>query len=115
MIYTSYFGNIKALDTAHIKTISIARWSPRWYDGATMLEVAPTPNMIHKLDTETYLKRYAEIVAKLDANEILKKIENIANGQNVALLCYEKPNEFCHRHLLAAWLNKLTGTNIKEF
>ena len=23
-----------------------------------------------------------------------------------ALVCYEKPSDFCHRHLVADWLNK---------
>lgn len=28
---------------------------------------------------------------------------------HVALLCYEKPKDFCHRHLFAAWLNRTEG------
>lgn len=25
---------------------------------------------------------------------------------HIALLCYEKPDDFCHRHLVADWLRK---------
>jgi hypothetical protein len=25
---------------------------------------------------------------------------------DIILLCYEKPNEFCHRHLVANWLSE---------
>lgn len=25
---------------------------------------------------------------------------------HIALICYEKPSDFCHRHLVADWLNK---------
>ena len=28
------------------------------------------------------------------------------NGKDIALICYEKPSDFCHRHLVAEWLNK---------
>lgn len=24
----------------------------------------------------------------------------------IALICYEKPSDFCHRHLVAEWLNQ---------
>ena len=28
-------------------------------------------------------------------------------GENdIALICYEKPSDFCHRHLVAEWLNQ---------
>ena len=30
------------------------------------------------------------------------------NNKNfdIVLLCYEKPDEFCHRHLVAEWFNR---------
>ena len=34
--------------------------------------------------------------------------------KDVALVCYEKPSDFCHRHLVADWLNK-NGFECKEF
>ena len=30
-------------------------------------------------------------------------------------MCYEKPGDFCHRHLLADFLNENLGLDIKEF
>lgn len=32
-------------------------------------------------------------------------IEDIAEGQDVALVCFEAPGCFCHRHILADYLN----------
>ena len=32
----------------------------------------------------------------------------------IALVCYEKPSDFCHRHLVADWFNK-NGIECKEF
>jgi uncharacterized protein (DUF488 family) len=33
---------------------------------------------------------------------------------NIALVCYEKPTDFCHRHLVADWL-KEHGYECEEF
>ena len=45
----------------------------------------------------------------------LTNIERLANGKDVALCCYEKPGDFCHRHLVAKWMNEKLGVQIEEF
>ena len=37
------------------------------------------------------------------------------NNENfhIALICYEKPSEFCHRHLVADWLKEY-GIEVEE-
>lgn len=37
----------------------------------------------------------------LNPNDILKEL-----GEDAVLLCYEKPGDFCHRHLVSQWLNE---------
>lgn len=115
-IYTSYFGNLKALHKAGVMPIGIARWKPRFYEGVNMFSVAPTRYMLSDdCEREEYLELYDEILRKRGAQSILGEICTIAQGRNVALLCYEKPGDFCHRHLLADFLNKELGLNIREF
>jgi uncharacterized protein YeaO (DUF488 family) len=115
-IYTSYFGNLKALHKAGVMPIGIARWKPRFYEGVNMFSVAPTRYMLSDdCEHEEYLELYDEILRKRGAQSILGEICTIAQGRNVALLCYEKPGDFCHRHLLADFLNKELGLNIREF
>lgn len=114
-IFTSYFGNLKALGSAGIMPISIARYSPKWYQGAKFPGVAPTSYMLSgACSHEEYLKKYAEILDKLDASAIIRNIENFSGGRDVALCCYEKPGDFCHRHLLSEWLRK-NGFDVKEW
>ena len=47
---------------------------------------------------------------------MVKDLENILSRHpectEIALVCYEKPEDFCHRHILAAWLEEY---NIKEW
>ena len=39
----------------------------------------------------------------------------MSDNRDIALLCFEKPSDFCHRHLVASWLNETMHLNIKEF
>lgn len=81
-----------------------------------MFSVAPTRYMLSDdCGQEEYVKLYDGILRRLGAQNILNEINSIARGRNVALLCYEKPGDFCHRHLLADFLNKELGLNIREF
>ena len=45
---------------------------------------------------------------QLNAVDVIKELNYLVpnvNGKNIALICYEKPSDFCHRHLVAEWLN----------
>lgn len=56
-----------------------------------------------------YIKNYYELVLKdLDPNEIL----NLLN--NKILLCYEDNMEFCHRHIIAYWIELELGISVPE-
>ena len=115
-IYTSYFGNLRKLHEAGIVPISIARWNPRWYNGFTMQELAPTKYMLSDACSEEgYITMYKQILSGMYSGTILKSIESIGKGKDVALLCYEKPGDFCHRHMFAEWFTKTTGIQIEEF
>lgn len=46
----------------------------------------------------------------LTPKEVRKILESVARHRDIILCCYEKPNEFCHRHILAEWL----GEDVKE-
>ena len=41
--------------------------------------------------------------------------ETLGGDRDIILCCYEKPGEFCHRHVLANWLaGTLTVTELKS-
>lgn len=114
-IYTSYFANIRSLATEGITPISIARYSPRWFNGARFTSLAPTGYMLSEAcSRENYLKGYESILNNLNAADVVREIEAISKGRDVALCCYEKPGDFCHRHLLSEWLRK-NGYNVDEW
>lgn len=117
-IYTSYFGNFRALAKENVLMIGIARFPPRYFNGESIMELAPHASMLRMGESE-YVKMFeGRILAKLNQDDIVRKIGEIAKRHGcdkVALCCFEKPGEFCHRRLFAEWLKEKTGYEIKEF
>lgn len=110
MIYTSYYANLGKLPS-HIVPISIAGKAPEWYKGIQFKKLAPKFNIFseYKLtgNIEVYTQRYTSLILEqLDAELISKELLIIASSADVALICYEAPNKFCHRKIVANWFNK---------
>ena len=117
-IYTSYFGNSKKLQQAGIKVIGISLYPPRWFNGISLKQVAPTKSILfaNGQTQEDYTRRYrSEVLSRQDMQQFLKTVEQASEGQDVALCCYEKPEDFCHRHILADWIKEKLGIEISEY
>lgn len=97
--------------------ICVAIGKPRFIAGIPqMRNVCPTRYMVSgPCSHDEYLKLYDRILASQDANQVVKQIEMLSGGKDVALCCYEKPGDFCHRHILAKWITENTGIEITEF
>lgn len=120
VIYTSYFAQLKKVKNP----ISIALWKPKWYNGPELLSLAPTKNILNTWknsnktanDWQKYITSYNnDILAKLDINSLLEELKQIYPNENfVTLLCYEKPEDYCHRHIVSEWLikNNITSNEI---
>lgn len=119
MIYTS---NYKVGQGSSYRTYSISkdRGVDASYEGECMLELAPKEsffrlwrNNIGKVsereNNEFYMDNfYNQILKKLDPYEVYE------NANNSVLLCYEDNNQFCHRHIVAAWLELSLGIKVEE-
>lgn len=116
-IYTSYFANGKKLNMAGLRMIGIALYPPKWFYGTTIRDVAPSYSILKETSSqEEYVNRFKnEILSKVDAKAFVEKLETISKGKDVALCCYEKPDDFCHRHLVAEWLTANLGIEVTEF
>ena len=116
-IYTSYFAKAAILRKAGIVPIGVALWPPRFFRGISMKQVAPRRYMLDdRLTDEEYIRMYRNDVLRLvDARSFIQDLERVSRGMDVALCCFEKPGDFCHRHILAKWLNEQTGIEVSEF
>ncbi|OFY43986.1 MAG: hypothetical protein A2X18_07605 [Bacteroidetes bacterium GWF2_40_14] len=116
-IYTSYFGNLRNLAKSGICPINIALWQPKFFGGFSILILAPKRYMLNdSLTEEQYTNMYKkDVLAQVNPSQIISMIKAYGNGNDVALLCYEKPSDFCHRHIFAEWFTRTTGIEVTEF
>lgn len=127
-IYTSYFNNVNnLLNLGYKNLISIAGKCPNNFLSTRLNDnrcweykkLAPKYNWWkewrdNQLSNEWYIKKYYETVLnKLNPIEVVKELFKSNSKENAILLCWEK-NEFCHRHIVAEWLNKNLNIEIIE-
>ena len=116
MIYTGYFAKTKLYEDNGLIPISIARHTPKWFNGKSEPILAPSEGLLAYnkdiIGEYEYENVYRdELSAKKDnIKEVLDKYSN----KNVILLCYEKSSDFCHRHLLAEYAKNNFNIDIKE-
>ena len=118
MIYTSYFAKLKSLPD-NIVPISICAKAPDWYKGLQYKKLAPKYDFFMKWkenhDNDYYIKCFNEqVLDKLEPMMVYQELCSLAKSYDIALICYEKPSDFCHRHLVANWLRE-RGFDIKEY
>lgn len=109
MIYTSYYDNLKNINTDIYAPIGISGWIPDNYVGARYIPLAPKWAIYKEYaqthDTNQYTRRYKEeVLAKRNINKVVCDLFILADSKIPVLLCYERPELFCHRKLVAHWL-----------
>ena len=128
-IYTSYFANLKTLEEAGIYCVSICSKVPDFFEGPNLESVAPNKSILYEYknseqtdaDKERYKQRYEnEVLCAYRFHpeyliDSLAYFSSVEGNKDVALLCYERPEDFCHRHILADWLNERLDVNIIEY
>ena len=120
MIYTSYFAKLKSLPK-NVIPISSCGKAPDWYKGLQYKKLAPKYDFFMEWkknhDNDYYIKCFNEqVLDELNARRVIEDLECLTGHyvSDIALICYEKPGDFCHRHLVADWLNK-NGFKCKEW
>lgn len=123
MIYTSYFASPK-LRNIECTKIGIVAIPPKWFTGVNLNSLAPSLELLywykdaiksHNNLGEIYKYYTNDYISKLEQLNLTPIVEYFKTFSNdVVLLCYERPKEFCHRHLLATYLNVRYAMSIKE-
>ncbi len=118
-IYTTFFDNLQNLPK-HITPISICLKSPAEWCGLHYGKLAPKASFFYQWrkdrNNDAYVKQYhAEVLRELDAKDVIDELKSLSKyAEEIALVCYEAPGEFCHRHLVAEWLTK-NGHKVCEY
>ena len=95
--------------------VSISLRPPPWYRGGEYKKLAPSWDLLKaymtsKINRCEYTERYLkEVLYGLNAREVVDEL-----GIDSVLLCYEKPGEFCHRRIVANWIELALGIKVEE-
>jgi len=107
MMYTSCY----AVNGKDPRAVAISRGVPLWFKGRVYTKLAPPLFILEeKRSPAEYTRLYQSFVlAKLTPKEVLADL-----GDEAVLLCWERPDEFCHRHIVAEWLAKGLKITVEE-
>lgn len=118
MLYTTYFSKLKTL-AYDISPVSICGKAPDWYDGPQYKKLAPKWGFFQEWkqnrDNVFYVRCFNEqVLGGLDARQVYNELTALTGSTDIALVCYERPEDFCHRHIVANWF-RMYGIPIKEW
>ena len=107
---TSYYSK----SATNPDAISIAARAPNWFRGKEYKALAPKYWFFKKYkddgDEEFYTEQYKkEVLGPLDPKQVYQDL-----GKDAVMLCWEAPKKFCHRHIVAEWLQEELGITITE-
>lgn len=74
------------------------------------MSLAPSSwQLVKEKDEALFRSRFTLQLEKLDVAFIVASL-----GQDAILLCWEAPGEFCHRRVVAEWIERETGLVVPE-
>ena len=115
-----YTGSYATCKVGNLISISGDRGKGASFKGKAISQLAPKRefwkvwhNNIGKIseieNTKYYIREYyKQVLYNVDILQLLK------NEENPILLCYESSCDFCHRHILAEYINIKYGIEVKE-
>lgn len=116
-IFTGSYDKCKA---GNLISISFDKGKDAGFSGKAMLDLAPYRDFFHvwknnigkipeEVNTRYYIEQYyRRVLSKVDVMGLLK------NEKDPILLCYEESSQFCHRHVLAEYINIKYGIEVPE-
>ena len=124
MIYTSYFNKLKQLNGI---CYAVCGGIPQFYQKLMQqnpqkfkryIQFSPRKQWWYswkkgQLTNDQFIEMYySTVLDKININDVKKQL--LSHDFDVYLLCYEKSEDFCHRHIIRQWLNK-NNVECKQF
>ncbi len=114
-MHTSYYASKKLNSSMNL--IAISRSVPKFMKGNITVyrPLCPPWDLISaykegRITDARYEHDYhANILSGLDPEMVYQAL-----GEDAVLLCWEAPDKFCHRHIVASWLNDALNIGITE-
>ena len=115
-----FTGNYEECKYGNLISISGDRGKSVGFEGKALPELAPkrafwdvwhdNKRKISEIENNKYYIKqyYKQVLKKVDILELLK------DEENPILLCYEKGQDFCHRHILAEYIELRYGIVVRD-
>lgn len=125
MLYTTYISNMRNLPEG--KYVLVTRWAPKSldlskFDDASWEPIlAPSDTLLASYKNGAMTKiemfnKYKEALSSLACEElILSLAQQVKQGEDVFLICYEKEAFDCHRSILAQYISDKYMIPWKEY
>ena len=120
-LYTGYYALLKKYLNSNLFPIGISSTIPHYLKGIKTYDLLkPDSYLIYnyknkKINELQYINIYEKWLENLNRENVVNDLLNMSNGKTPILLCYEKYDDFCHRHLVSEWLNKNVNISCIEF
>ena len=111
-MFTSYC----ARHATHPKAVAISVAPPKWYIGRIYPILAPPWELVVSIKNQSmteaeYVVEYLKVIKARGATPYNIQADL---GSDAILLCYESPEKFCHRHIVAWWIEYELGVSVPE-
>lgn len=112
---TGYFNQIKK---GVVGSVSIAVGKPRYVKvEGEFKALAPTWALLtafrnEEISEAQYVERFNAQLSKLNAREVVDAFH--AMDVEPVIMCHCGQKDFCHRHLVAEWIERETGVVMEE-
>lgn len=115
MIHTSYFAKLKSISgNGNLYPISIACTIPKGIADSGIPEyrkLCPPYDLLKAYkdgmcSEDMYIVNYQNnVLNRLNANKVVEELQAMCpEGMEPVLVCWEKSDKFCHRHIVSKWL-----------
>lgn len=128
MIFTSYFAKMKNLPD-NVIPVAISLTVPQGVHCLRFKGLAPSGAMLKCYKTENNVSAYSDmytkdVLGKFTAKDVLDALYQLlpvdirvtygldqdtwylSNEIHICLLCWERADKFCHRHVVSRWLTE---------
>lgn len=117
IIYTGHYTNIRNYPKEY-KLYSVSNSKPKGIDIDTIEEFIPNWTIIkaykdNKISEEKYKELYRKQLDEIEWKTMVSILKKLLTNKSI-LLCYEERYNFCHRHILAKWLEEHTVIKVEE-
>ncbi|MBR2704864.1 MAG: DUF488 family protein [Clostridia bacterium] len=115
-----FTGNYEQCKVGNLISISGDRGEDAGFVGKCIPELAPKKDFFRRykdnkgkipdeVNDRYYIEQYyTRVLSQVDIEELLKgEVDPI-------LLCYEKDQEFCHRHVVAEYIEMVYGVKVRD-